>query len=63
MIRVLDERLGVWVLTRTTRSVTRTEAGEHLLRDIAPLLEQIDSHLGALTEFGQHPLGGGAYHR
>ncbi|MFJ4430595.1 LysR family transcriptional regulator [Pseudomonas sp. NPDC089395] len=56
-VRGLEERLGVRLLTRTTRSVTRTEAGEKLLHDIAPLLDQIDGHLGALTEFGQHPSG------
>ncbi|HEK1689310.1 TPA: LysR family transcriptional regulator [Pseudomonas putida] len=56
-IRGLEERLGVRLLTRTTRSVTRTEAGERLLEDIAPLLDQIDGHLDALTAFGQHPSG------
>ncbi|MBO9549240.1 LysR family transcriptional regulator [Pseudomonas sp.] len=57
IIRGLEERLGVRLLTRTTRSVTRTEAGERLLQEIAPLLDQIDGCLGALTEFGQHPSG------
>ncbi|WP_416465291.1 LysR family transcriptional regulator [Pseudomonas sp. LFS044] len=56
-IRSLEERLGVRLLTRTTRSVTRTQAGDRLLQDVAPLLEQIEGHLGALTEFGQHPSG------
>lgn len=56
-VRGLEERLGVRLLTRTTRSVTRTEAGEKLLQDIAPLLDQIDGHLNGLTEFGQHPSG------
>ncbi|MEN5301124.1 MULTISPECIES: LysR family transcriptional regulator [unclassified Pseudomonas] len=56
-IRGLEERLGVRLLTRTTRSVTRTEAGERLLQEIAPLLDQIEGHLGALTEFGQRPSG------
>lgn len=56
-IRGLEERLGVRLLTRTTRSVTRTEAGERLLQEIAPLLDQIEGHLGALAEFGQRPSG------
>ncbi|MBK4992431.1 LysR family transcriptional regulator [Pseudomonas sp. S37] len=56
-IRALEERLGARLLTRTTRSVTRTEAGEKLLRDIAPLLEQIEMHLGALADLGQRPSG------
>lgn len=56
-IRGLEERLGVQLLTRTTRSVTRTEAGERLLQDIAPLLDQIHGHLGALSALGNHPSG------
>jgi len=56
-IRGLEERLGVQLLTRTTRSVTRTEAGERLLQEIAPLLDQIHGHLGALSALGQHPSG------
>ncbi|MFJ4066190.1 LysR family transcriptional regulator [Pseudomonas sp. NPDC089996] len=56
-IRGLEERLGVRLLTRTTRSVTRTEAGEKLLQEISPLLDQIENHLGALAEYRQRPSG------
>ncbi|MFI8481425.1 LysR family transcriptional regulator [Pseudomonas sp. NPDC078700] len=56
-IRGLEERLGVRLLTRTTRSVTRTEAGEKLLNEIAPLLDQIEGHLGAVSDLRQHPAG------
>lgn len=56
-LRGLEERLGVRLLTRTTRSVTRTEAGERLLADIAPLLDQIESHLGAIADLRQRPSG------
>ncbi|WP_085692636.1 MULTISPECIES: LysR family transcriptional regulator [unclassified Pseudomonas] len=56
-IRLLEERLGVRLLTRTTRSVTRTEAGERLFQEIAPLLDKIEGHLGSLSEFGQRPSG------
>lgn len=56
-LRGLEERLGVRLLTRTTRSVTRTEAGERLLRDIAPLLDQIHDHLSAVADLRQHPSG------
>lgn len=56
-IRGLEERLGVRLLTRTTRSVTRTEAGEKLLSEIAPLLDQIDDHLSAISDLRQRPSG------
>ena len=48
-IRGLEERLGLRLLTRTTRSVAPTEAGERLLRTVAPKLEEIDAELSALT--------------
>lgn len=56
-VRGLEERLGVRLLTRTTRSVTRTEAGERVLADIAPLLDQIDAHLSAVADLRQRPAG------
>ncbi|MDH2431392.1 LysR family transcriptional regulator [Pokkaliibacter sp. MBI-7] len=56
-MRGLEERLGVRLLTRTTRSVTRTEAGEQLLSEIAPLLDQIEAHLSAVSELRRRPSG------
>ncbi|EIK51332.1 LysR family transcriptional regulator [Stutzerimonas stutzeri TS44] len=56
-MRGLEERLGVRLLTRTTRSVTRTEAGERLLNEIAPLLDQIEIHLNAVSDLRQRPSG------
>lgn len=56
-MRGLEERLGVRLLTRTTRSVTRTEAGETLLREIAPLLDAIDAHVTAVAELRERPAG------
>src|SRR5512133_2683213 len=56
-IRGLEERLGLRLLTRTTRSVAPTEAGEHLLRTVAPKLEEIDAELSALTELRDKPAG------
>jgi DNA-binding transcriptional LysR family regulator len=56
-IRSLEENLGVRLLTRTTRSVAPTEAGEHLLRNVGPHFEQIEAELGVLTEFGAKPSG------
>src|SRR4051812_46607278 len=56
-IRGLEERLGLRVLTRTTRSVAPTEAGERLLRTVGPKFEQIDSELSALSELREKPAG------
>jgi DNA-binding transcriptional LysR family regulator len=56
-MRLLEERLGVRLLTRTTRSVTSTEAGERLLRALAPRLEEIDFELAALSELREKPAG------
>jgi len=56
-IRGLEERLGLRLLTRTTRSVATTEAGERLLRTVGPKFEQIDSELSALTELREKPAG------
>jgi len=56
-MRQLEERLGVRLLARTTRSVAPTEAGEHLLRVVAPRFEEIDSELGLLSEFRDKPAG------
>src|SRR5271166_1104846 len=56
-IRGLEERLGLRLLTRTTRSVATTEAGERLLRTLGPKFEQIDSELSALTELREKPAG------
>jgi DNA-binding transcriptional LysR family regulator len=47
-IRGLEARLGLRLLTRTTRSVAPTEAGERLLRTVGPRLEEIDDELAAL---------------
>src|SRR3954452_20762340 len=56
-IRQLEARLGVRLLTRTTRSVSQTEAGERLLRTVGPRFEEIDAELGALSEFREKPAG------
>lgn len=56
-IRGLEERLGIRLLTRTTRSVAPTEAGERLLRTAGPRLEEIDAELAALTELRDRPAG------
>jgi DNA-binding transcriptional LysR family regulator len=56
-IRELEARLGLRLLTRTTRSVAPTEAGERLLRTVGPLFEEIDAGLAALSELREKPAG------
>jgi DNA-binding transcriptional LysR family regulator len=56
-IRVLEMRLGVRLLARTTRSVSPTEAGERLLRSIGPRFDQIETDLAALSELRDKPAG------
>jgi DNA-binding transcriptional LysR family regulator len=56
-IRGLEERLGMRLLTRTTRSVAPTEAGERLVRNVGPRFEEIDAELSALTELREKPAG------
>lgn len=57
VIRQLEERLGVRLLARTTRSVSATEAGTRLLQVIAPRFEEINSELALLSEFRDKPAG------
>src|SRR5947209_18561768 len=56
-MRELEARLGVRLLTRTTRSVSPTEAGERLLRNVGPRVEEIDAELAALSELREKPAG------
>ena len=56
-IRALETRLGVRLLTRTTRSVAPTEAGERLLQTVAPRLQDIESEVAAVSELGAKSAG------
>jgi DNA-binding transcriptional LysR family regulator len=56
-IRALEERLGVRLLARTTRNVAPTEAGDRLMRSIAPLFDQITAEVEALGELRDKPRG------
>src|SRR3982074_998160 len=56
-IRDLEARLGVRLLTRTTRSVSPTQAGERLLHTIGPCLDWIDAQLSPIIEFRDKPAG------
>jgi DNA-binding transcriptional LysR family regulator len=56
-IKSLESRLGLRLLTRTTRSVAPTEAGERLLQTIAPRFEEIEAALSALNAMRELPSG------
>jgi len=56
-LKELERRLGLRLLNRTTRSVTTTEAGERLLRSVAPHFDGIEAGLAALTELRENPSG------
>lgn len=56
-IKALEERLQIRLLTRTTRSVSPTPAGERLLQAIGNRFEEIEGELDALTELRDKPAG------
>jgi len=56
-IRQLEARLGVRLLTRTTRSVSLTEAGERLVGTAAPRIEEIETEMAAVSELRAKPAG------
>jgi DNA-binding transcriptional LysR family regulator len=56
-VRNLENRVGVRLLTRTTRSVAPTEAGERLIRTVAPRFAEIDAELAAVSELKDKPAG------
>lgn len=56
-VRALEARMDIRLLTRTTRSVSMTEAGERLYKSIAPRFEEIDAELIAVSELRKKPSG------
>jgi DNA-binding transcriptional LysR family regulator len=56
-VRGLESRLGVRLLTRTTRSVSPTDAGERLVQTVGPRLEEIDAEIKAVSDLGDKPIG------
>ncbi|WIM09210.1 LysR family transcriptional regulator [Enhydrobacter sp.] len=56
-VRALEARLGVRLLTRTTRSVSPTEAGDRLLQKLGPRFDEIEAELEALSELREKPAG------
>src|SRR6266481_5059630 len=56
-IRSLESRLGVRLLTRTTRSVSPTQTGERLLHSVGPRLDEVEAELAALSDLRDKPAG------
>lgn len=56
-VRQLEQRLGLRLLMRTTRNVSPTDAGERLLRTLAPRIHDIESEVDALMELRDKPSG------
>jgi len=56
-VRGLEAQLGLRLLTRTTRSVAPTPAGERVLATMGPLLDEIEAGMAALSEFREKPAG------
>lgn len=56
-VRRLETRLGIRLLSRTTRSVAPTEAGERLLETLAPCFDAIDEQISMLSELREKPSG------
>ncbi|HQT47333.1 MAG TPA: LysR family transcriptional regulator [Acidocella sp.] len=56
-MRRLEEKLGLRLLTRTTRSVAATQAGERLIETLRPALDEIEGKLASLTELRERPAG------
>jgi DNA-binding transcriptional LysR family regulator len=56
-VRALETRMGVRLLTRTTRSVSATEAGERLIHSVAPRLAEIEAEIAAVSELSDKVAG------
>ncbi|XAH25017.1 LysR family transcriptional regulator [Xylophilus sp. GW821-FHT01B05] len=57
IVRRVEERLGLRLLSRTTRSVAPTEAGDRLLAKLGPMLHDLDAVIGSLGELRDRPSG------
>src|SRR5215213_9433336 len=56
-VRMLEERLGLRLLTRTTRSVSLTAAGERLFHSVGPRFDEIEAEIAALSDLRDKPAG------
>jgi len=57
IVRRLEERLGLRLLARTTRSVAPTEMGDRILATLSPMLRELDASIASLSEFRDRPAG------
>lgn len=57
IVRRIEERLGVRLLSRTTRSVAPTEAGERLIATLGPMLHDLDTAVASLSDLRDRPTG------
>lgn len=57
IVRRLEERIGLRLLARTTRSVAPTEFGERILATLSPMLRDLDASIASLSEFRDKPAG------
>src|ERR1700722_8879570 len=56
-VRNLEARLGLRLLTRTTRKVSPTEAGERLIHAVGPRLEEVETELSSISDLREKPSG------
>jgi DNA-binding transcriptional LysR family regulator len=56
-LRLLEEQLGIRLLTRTTRNISATDAGQRLLDTVGPLLDQVQAGVTALADLRDKPAG------
>jgi DNA-binding transcriptional LysR family regulator len=56
-VRMLEDRLGLRLISRTTRSLSLTDAGERLLNSLRPAFDHIDSEIAQLTALRDKPVG------
>jgi DNA-binding transcriptional LysR family regulator len=56
-VRNLEGRLGLRLLTRTTRNLAPTDAGDRIIQAVGPKLEEVDAELAALTALRDKPAG------
>lgn len=56
-VKNLEARLGLRLLTRTTRKISPTEAGERLIHAVGPRLEEVEAEMAALTALRDKPAG------